>query len=145
MTVEIVTVAWGMKIKIEMSPTNYDGLMYKVPADSLAYSLLKNGIVSYRSKDGTDGRIIDILCDPTEAEILLEAATELWPKAASEIKDSIIREPKMSATDAHVLRNILVQMLVNTRTPEPTDSLNSEQVENLKTLYKNLATYLHDS
>jgi len=134
-----------MKIKIEMSPTNYDGLMYKVPADSLAYSLLKNGIVSSSSKDGTDHRSIDILCEPVEAEILLEAATELCPKAAYEIKDSIIRGPKMNATDAHVIRNILVQMLVNARTLEPTDSLDPEQVENLKTLYKDLATYLHDS
>jgi hypothetical protein len=50
----------------------------------------------------------------------------------------------MNATDAHVIRNILVQMLVNTGTPEPTDSLDQEQLENLKTLYNDLATYLHD-
>lgn len=50
----------------------------------------------------------------------------------------------MNATDAHVIRDILVKMLVNTRTPEPTDALDQEQVENLKTLYKGLATYLYD-
>ena len=145
LTVKIATVTWGMKIKIEMSPTNYDGLLDKVPTDSVAYSFLKNGIVSHRLEDGTGRSIIDILCEPAKAEILLEAATELWPKAAYEIKDSIIRAPKMNATDAHIIRNILVQMLVNARTPEPTDSLDPEQVENLKTLYKDLATYLHDS
>jgi hypothetical protein len=51
----------------------------------------------------------------------------------------------MKPSDAHVVRNILVQMLVNTRTSEPTDPLYEEQVENLKTLYKDLATYLGDS
>ena len=33
----------------------------------------------------------------------------------------------MNPTDAHVLRNILVQMLVNTRTPEPMDVLSAER------------------
>jgi hypothetical protein len=48
----------------------------------------------------------------------------------------------MKKSDAHVVHNILVQMRVNTRTPEPTDPLDEEQVENLKTLFKDLATYL---
>jgi hypothetical protein len=51
----------------------------------------------------------------------------------------------MKPSDAHVVHNILVQMLVNTRTSEPTHPLDEEQVENLKTLYKDLATYLGDS
>jgi hypothetical protein len=51
----------------------------------------------------------------------------------------------MNPSDAHVLRNILVQMLVNTRTPEPTDLSDQEQLENLKTLYRDLATYLNDN
>jgi hypothetical protein len=53
-------------------------------------------------------------------------------------------EAKMNPNDAHVVRNILVQMLVNTRTPEPTDLLDHEQL-NLKTLYKDLATYLNEN
>lgn len=50
---------------------------------------------------------------------------------------------KMKPTDAHVIRNILIQMLVNTRTPEPMDDLIPAHVEDLKTLFK--ATYLNDS
>jgi hypothetical protein len=50
----------------------------------------------------------------------------------------------MNPNDAHVLRNILVQMLVNTRTPEHTDPSDQEQLENLKTLSRDLATYLND-
>jgi|SRR5262245_15898789 len=80
-----------MKIRIEMSPENYDGLLNKVSTESLAYSLLQTGIVESRPEGGNEDRVIDTLCEPTEAEILLGIANELWPKAASEIKDSIIR------------------------------------------------------
>jgi hypothetical protein len=51
----------------------------------------------------------------------------------------------MNPTDAHVIRNILIQMLINTRTPEPMDDLIPAQVQGLKTLFKDLATYLNDS
>jgi hypothetical protein len=81
-----------MKIMIEMSPEHYDGLLSKVPTQALAYSVLKNGIVESRPEGGNERRIIDILCEPTEAETVLGIASELWPKAALEIKDSIIRE-----------------------------------------------------
>jgi hypothetical protein len=80
-----------MKIMIEMSPEHYDGLLSKVSTQSLAYSVLKNGIVDSRPERGSVRRVIDILCDPIEAEVLLGVATELWPKAASEIKDSVMR------------------------------------------------------
>jgi hypothetical protein len=79
-----------MKTAFELSPENYDGLLSKVTERSLAYSILKNGIVNYRSEEGTECRVIDILCDPAEAEVVLRIAGEVWPKAADEIKDSII-------------------------------------------------------
>jgi hypothetical protein len=74
---------------IEMSPEHYDGLLSRVPAGSLAYSVLKNGIVDSRSEGGVERRVIDILCDRSEAEILLGVANVVWPKAASDIRDSI--------------------------------------------------------
>jgi hypothetical protein len=51
----------------------------------------------------------------------------------------------MKPSDTHIVRNILIQMLVNTKTPEPMDDLVPAQVEDLKTLFKDLATYLGDS
>jgi hypothetical protein len=82
------------KIIIEMSPEHYDGLLSKVVVGSLAYSLLKNGIVDSQPQNGNERRVIDILCEPVEARALLAVANEVWPKAASEITDSIIRNPK---------------------------------------------------
>jgi hypothetical protein len=52
---------------------------------------------------------------------------------------------RMKATDAHVVRNILIQMLVNTRTPEPMDDLIPAQVEDSKPCSMTLAQYLNDS
>jgi hypothetical protein len=69
-----------MKIMIQMSPENYDGLLSKVSTESLVYSVLRNGIVESRSEGGAERRVIDILCEPNEAEILLGVATEVWPK-----------------------------------------------------------------
>ncbi len=70
----------GVKMTIEMSPENYDGLLTKITVGFLAYSLLKNGIVSYRPEGGTERRVIDILCEPIEAKILLRVANEIWPE-----------------------------------------------------------------
>jgi hypothetical protein len=80
-----------MKITIQMSPENYYGLLSKVSTDSLVYSVLRNGIVESRSEGRAERRVIDILCEPSEAWIILGVATELWPKAASEIKDCVTR------------------------------------------------------
>ncbi|HEY1231804.1 MAG TPA: hypothetical protein VGH22_00335 [Candidatus Binatia bacterium] len=51
----------------------------------------------------------------------------------------------MNPADLHVLRNILIQMLVNTRTPDPGDVLSGAQVKKLKTLYGDLGTVLSGS
>jgi hypothetical protein len=50
---------------------------------------------------------------------------------------------KMNATDAHVIRNILIQMLVNTRTPEP--MVGRRAGGKPQDSVKNLATYLKSS
>ena len=76
---------------IEMSPENYDGLLSKITVGSLAYSLLKNGVVSYRPEGAIDRRVINFLCEPIDAKILLRVANEIWPEAVSEINDSIAR------------------------------------------------------
>jgi hypothetical protein len=80
-----------VKITIEMSPKNYGGLLSKIAVGSLAYSLLKNGIVNYHPEPGNERRVIDILCERVEAKALLRVANEIWPEAAFEINDSIAR------------------------------------------------------
>ena len=78
-----------MKITLEMQPQNYDSLLSKVSRNSFTYAILKNGIVEYQSNDGNERRVIHILCEPFEAQVLLGVAKELWPDAALEIKNCI--------------------------------------------------------
>jgi hypothetical protein len=81
---------------LKMSHEHYDGLLSKIATGSVAYSVLKNGIVESQAEGGNERRVIDILCEPTEAEVLLGVANELWPKAASEIKNTWTGSPSNS-------------------------------------------------
>lgn len=74
-----------MTIVINMAPANYDALLNKL---SVAYALLKNGIVIHRS-EGTQDRLIQIPCDLAEAEMLLYCAREFCPEAASQIEEAL--------------------------------------------------------
>jgi len=76
-----------MKIMIEMSPEHYDGLLSKVSQDSMAYIVLKNGIVSGGSTK--ENRIIEMACEESEAKTLLLIAWDLCPQAAIEIDKGV--------------------------------------------------------
>ena len=69
---------------IEMSPEHYDLLLSRVSRYSMAYVLLKNGIVSGGSAKAN--RIIEITCEDSEANSLLHVAKALSPEAAIEIE-----------------------------------------------------------
>ena len=76
-----------MKIMIEMSPEHYDRLLSKVSQGSMAYIVLKNGIVSGGSDE--KNRIIEIACEESEAKTLLHIARDLCPEAAIEIDKGV--------------------------------------------------------
>jgi hypothetical protein len=57
-----------------MPAANYDLLLSKLPNDSDAYAVLKNGIVVSNSGDD---RVIDIACEPSEAVLVLQNAEQL--------------------------------------------------------------------
>jgi hypothetical protein len=70
-----------MKIMIEMSPEHYDLLLSRVSRYSMAYVLLKNGIVSGGSAKAN--RIIEIACEDSEANSLLHVARRFALKPRS--------------------------------------------------------------
>ena len=74
-----------MKIMIEMSADNYGCLMGKLSEESAAYAILKNGIASGSNED----RIIQIVCEMTQAMTLLKVARELFSPAAPQLQESI--------------------------------------------------------
>ena len=70
-----------MKMLIKMPAANYDLLLSKLPKDSGAYAVLKNGIVV---KD-SDGRFIHIACEAAEAVLVLQNAEQLCPEIVHEL------------------------------------------------------------
>jgi hypothetical protein len=74
-----------VKTLIEISPEYYDRLLSKIPETSVAYSVLKNGVVIHHPAEGTEHRTIDTVCEESLAK-LLHVADELCPEAAIEIR-----------------------------------------------------------
>lgn len=74
-----------MKILIEMPAEHYDLFVAECDINSREYSLLKNALV-LRDGNSRENRVIDILCDKEELEILLEAANRVYPKAVAAIE-----------------------------------------------------------
>jgi hypothetical protein len=80
-----------MKVLIEMSREHYDLFVADLDITSREYSILKNNIVARDPKTGLDRPTIEILCELEEAELLLAAATRLYPAAAPVIARAIAR------------------------------------------------------
>jgi hypothetical protein len=78
-----------MKVLIEISPEHYASFLEKCDTDFREYSLLKNGVVLRREVDGTERRMIAILCEQFQAYILLFAARALYFPAVEDINRSL--------------------------------------------------------
>ena len=79
-----------MKALIRMSRAHYDVFAAELDITSREYSILKNNIVAGGPETG-DGSALEIICDKEESELLLDAATRLYPAAVPEIKEAIAR------------------------------------------------------
>ena len=74
---------------IEMSPEHYDSFLRKCETQQPEYSLLQNGVVVRRQIDGTERRMIAILCEQFQAYNLLHAARALYFPAVEDINKSL--------------------------------------------------------
>jgi hypothetical protein len=74
-----------------MSRAHYDVFAAELDITSREYSILKNNIVAGGPETGRDGSALEIICDKEESELLLDAATRLYPAAVPEIKEAIAR------------------------------------------------------
>jgi hypothetical protein len=74
---------------IEMSLDQYDRFLEKCDASSREWQILKNGLIVHHPKDGHYERIMEILCEVPEAQMLLAIARRLYPDAVSAIEKAI--------------------------------------------------------
>jgi hypothetical protein len=78
-----------MKPLIELSIEHYEALLKRATEDSPLYSRLKNAA---KTGAGT----IEVLCDPDEAEMLLQVAKRFCPGAVPEIEKEISLAERVS-------------------------------------------------
>ena len=71
-------------------PDHYDEFLNTIFPDWLPeYSILKNGIVIRRQIEGTERRMIEILCGEDQAYVLLRSAAVFSLAAANDIRKSL--------------------------------------------------------
>jgi hypothetical protein len=80
-----------MKALVRMPREHYDLFTAELDITSREYSILKNNIVAGGPETGRDRSVVEIVCDKEESELLLDAATRLYPAAMPEIKGAITR------------------------------------------------------
>jgi hypothetical protein len=78
-----------MKPLIEFSIEHWEALLKRATEDSPLYSRLKNAA---KTEAGT----IEVLCDPDEAQMLLQVARHFCPDAVPEIEKEISLADRLS-------------------------------------------------
>jgi hypothetical protein len=82
---------WNMtasvKTLVEMSFEHYDRLLAKCPATDREYQILKNGVIAPYGETGKSRRVVVLLCEKSEAKLVLDLARRLYPMATREIRE----------------------------------------------------------
>lgn len=70
-----------------MSFEHYDRLLAKCPATDREYQILKNGVIAPYGETGKSRRVVVLLCEKSEAKLVLDLARRLYPIATREIRE----------------------------------------------------------
>jgi len=78
-----------MNLTIEMPFETYRGFVKKFDPSSTEFNLLAGGYVERRRGKGPSGVVVQITCDPEQAQSLRNQAVLTVPEAASVIADTL--------------------------------------------------------
>ena len=78
-----------MRILVDISMEYYEQIVNRVAEDSHVHSILMNGVVIHDYQTGVRRRVVKILCNKADAEMLRHAAKTLCPEALPELEQSI--------------------------------------------------------
>ena len=67
----------------------YEQIVNRVAEDSHVHSILMNGVVIHDYQTGVRRRVVKILCNKADAEMLRHATKTLCPEALPELEQSI--------------------------------------------------------
>ena len=79
----------SMAVLIEMPVAIYQMFLGRCPSLSREYDLLKNAAVSRAPVYVRLGNVVECLCEPDDAELLLTRAKVSYPRASSYIEEGI--------------------------------------------------------
>jgi hypothetical protein len=74
-----------MPLFIEIPSECYDLILAQIDADSRLYSVLKSGLLFNES----GRRVIKLICEQAEVDMMLDASKSICPETVAEIRRSI--------------------------------------------------------
>ena len=80
-----------MRILVDISLEYYEQMVNRVAEHSRLHSILMNGVVVHDYQTGVRRRVVKILCNKSDAEMLRDATKTLCPEALPEMEESIKR------------------------------------------------------
>jgi hypothetical protein len=80
-----------MRILVDISLEYYEQMVNRVAEHSCLHSILMNGVVVHDYQTGVRRRVVKILCNKSDAEMLRDATETLCPEALPELEQSIKR------------------------------------------------------
>ncbi len=82
-----------MNLTIEMPFEAYRGLVNEFDPSSVEFSVLAGGYVERRRSKGRSGVVVQISCEPKQAQLLLNTAQHTCPDAAHSIAEALSGAP----------------------------------------------------
>jgi hypothetical protein len=82
-----------MHVLIRMPIDIYLGLIGRCPLDSREYALLRNAIIDRVQQAVGFRNLIEILCSPDDAKLMLDRARQFYPAASSYIAEVLNLSP----------------------------------------------------
>jgi hypothetical protein len=113
-----------MYVTVRMPVDVYVGLLGRCPLDSREYAILRNAIIQHVQQAVGFRSLLEILCSPEDAKLMLERAERFYPVAASYIAEALnapSAPPLFSTTEYRKLVNGDTWHFCSTCSKWPTD------------------------
>ena len=82
-----------MKILVDIFAEHYDRIVAQLQKESRLYAILMCGEIVYDQRAAKPKKMIRVLCDSADANLILESTKTLCPEATKWVKKSIARRP----------------------------------------------------
>ena len=82
-----------MKILVDIFAEHYDRIVAQLQRESRLYAILMCGEIVYDQRAAKPKKMIRVLCDSADANLILESTKTLCPEATKWVKKSIARRP----------------------------------------------------